>query len=145
MLIRSHSLLLCCTQLGSQEQPRALEQDGANSSVQSMSLYITVACCTFANIVFKFFGVDFKPEVHFSGTQDISLIMSQSSCRLRLTDCVHVYVYSFSQSTRTMPTSRRTGLISESTDLRSFVSDTVISVRSLCTILPNTKQTRGAE
>lgn len=43
-------LLLCFPQVGSQEQPRAMEQNGAHSTVQSMNSYPL-----FTQILFRFF------------------------------------------------------------------------------------------
>lgn len=43
-------LLLCFSQMGSQEQPRAMEQNGAQSTIQSMNSYPL-----FTQISFGFF------------------------------------------------------------------------------------------
>lgn len=88
----SHLFLwLCFPQVGSQEQPRAMEQNGAQSTVQSMNSYPL-----FTQILFRFFF--FYRILNKLGLKHISLtihifpvIMWQSPC-CPVTLTVHVCV-----------------------------------------------------
>lgn len=121
--------------MGSQEQPWALEQPGAHSAVQSKSLCFFI--CTniiYSSDAFKkhilfFFDylydplVRLKRKVHVCGVRHISPLLSCVKVHnVSLTPIVLlcVFVFSSSQLTWTTPSWRRTGLISESSCLRSI-------------------------
>lgn len=83
-----------------------------------------------------------KLKPYFCGGQDISILLSCLKVHIpsltlivyiSVCVCLSLCISSFLQSTWTTPSWRRTGLTSESTSLRSAVSDTIVIMRSLCT------------
>lgn len=113
-------IFLCFSQMGSQEQPRAMEQTGGQSTVQSMNSYPV-----FTQIYFwfsKLFSTNWVYSIFPWHLIHIFVVtMWQSPC----CPCwmsVFVYVSSCMQLTWTTPRWRRTGLISK-TCLRSHVPD----------------------